>query len=166
MQHQLDGIYWHTKKIIHKMPFFVVFIYLKAWFISPFLTSAAGNDLELYRNVVKFKKNHTNIFSNTCTFLNRHSPHLVPDGGDDLPLPVQNEDIPTKARPHFAKNIHRQAASGELEIQKSTLLLITEKSGIHDFVGERCRLLFDLLDGVHCSEKLIEEPHSYHRQYR
>ena len=40
------------------MALFVVFIYLKAWFNSPSLTSAAKNDLELYKLLLKFKKIH------------------------------------------------------------------------------------------------------------
>ena len=41
LQHQIDKIHWQTKNTIHKMALFVVFIYLKAWFNSPSLTSAS-----------------------------------------------------------------------------------------------------------------------------
>ena len=58
LQLQIDEIHWQTKKKIHKMALFVVFIYLKAWFNSPSLTSAAKNDLELYKLLLKFKKIH------------------------------------------------------------------------------------------------------------
>jgi hypothetical protein len=114
-----------------------------AWFTSPSLTSAAANDLELYRSLLKFKKIHTKISSKTCTVLNRHTWYLTEEL---ISLSLFNEDIPTEARSLLAKKIHRQAASGELEIQKPTLPLITEKSKINDIVGERSRLLFDLLE--------------------
>ena len=141
--HQLDDIHWQTKRKINKMALFVVFVYLKAWFNSPSLTSAAENDLELYRSLLKFKKIHTKISSKTCTVLSRHTWYLTEDL---ISFSLFNEDIPTETRSLLAKKIHEHAASRELEIQKPTLPLITQTSEIIDFVGERSRLLFDLLE--------------------
>ena len=119
LQHQIDKIHWQTKKKIHKMALFVVFIYLKAWFNSPSLTSAAKNNLELYKLLLT---------------------------EDAITLILFNEDICTEERTLYAKKIYELAATDELEIQKPDLPLSTQKSEISDFIGERSRLLFDLLD--------------------
>ena len=126
------------------MALFVVFIYLKAWFNSPSLTSAAKNDLELYKLLLKFKKIHSKISQSACEVLNRHTWYLTEDA---ITLTLFNEDIIyTEERTLYAKKIYELAATDELEIQKPDLPLITQKSEISDFIGERSRLLFDLLD--------------------
>ena len=61
------------------------------------------------------------------------------------------EQAPGTLRSHnvegvYAKKIYELAATEELEIQKPDLPLITQKSEISDFIGERSRLLFDLLN--------------------
>ena len=143
LQHQIDEIHWQTKKKIHKMALFVVFIYLKAWFNSPSLTSAAKNDLELYKLLLKFKKTHSIISQSACEVLNRHTWYLTEDA---ITLTLFNEDICTEERTLYAKKIYELAATEELEIQKPDLPLITQKSEISDFIGEQSRLLFDLLN--------------------
>ena len=93
LQHQIDEIHWQTKKKkIHKMALFVVFIYLKAWSNSPSLTSAAKNDLELYKLLLKFKKIHTKISQSACEVLNRHTWYLTEDA---ITLTLFNEYICT-----------------------------------------------------------------------
>ena len=52
LSHQLPSVHHSTKKNIHKMALFAVFIYMKSWFSAPFLASAASNDLDLYRCVI------------------------------------------------------------------------------------------------------------------
>ena len=143
LQHQIDEIHWQTKKKIHKMALFVVFIYLKAWFNSTSLTSAAKNDLELYKLFLKFKKIHSKISQSACEVLNRHTWYLKEDA---ITLTLFNEDICSEERTLYAKKIYELAATDELEIQKPDIPLITQKSEISDFIGERSRLLFDLLD--------------------
>ena len=91
---------------------------------------------------MKFKKVHK-VSSKTCTVLNRHTWYLTEEL---ITLSLFNEDTPIEARSLVAREIHGQAASGKLEIQKPTLPLINEKSDISDFVGGRSRLLFDLLE--------------------
>ena len=142
-QHQIDEIYWQTKKKIHNMALFVVFIYLKAWFNSSSLTSAAKNDLELYKLLLKFKKIHSKISQSASEVLNRHTWYLTEDA---ITLTLFNEDICTEERTLYAKKIYELAATEELEIQKPDPPLITQKSEISDFIGERSRLLFDLLN--------------------
>ena len=143
LQHQIDEIHWQTKKKIHKMALFVVFIYLKAWFNSPSLTSAAKNDLELYKLLLKFKKINSKISQSACEVLNRHTWYLTEDA---ITLTLFNEDICTEEITLYAKKIYELAATEELEIQKPDLPLITQKSEISDFIEERSRLLFDLLN--------------------
>ena len=143
LQHQIDEIHGQTKKKIHKMALFVVFIYLKAWFNSPSLTSAAKNDLELYKLLLKFKKIHTKISQRAWKVLNRHTWCLTEYA---ITLTLFNEYICTEERTLYAKKIYELAATEELEIQKPDLPLIKQKSEISDFIGERSRLLFDLLN--------------------
>ena len=52
----------------------------------------------------------------------------------------------TEERTLYAKKIYELAATEELEIKKPDLPLIKQKSEISDFIGERSRLLFDLLN--------------------
>ena len=51
-----------------------------------------------------------------------------------------------ETRTLLATKIYEQSAPGELDIQKPTLPAVNEKSDIIDFVGERSKLLFDLLE--------------------
>ena len=126
------------------MALFVVFIYLKAWFNSPSLTSAAKMDLELNKLLLKFKKIHTKISQSACEVLIRHTWYLTEDA---ITLTMFNEYILcTEERTLYAKKIYKLAATEELEIQKPDLPLITQKSEISDFIGERSRLIFDLLN--------------------
>lgn len=49
IRHQLTDITWHQHEKIKKMAYFVVFVYLRPWFDAPSLTSAARNDIALFR---------------------------------------------------------------------------------------------------------------------
>ena len=74
--HQLD-LRWQTKKKVEKMSLFVVIVYLRSWFSAPSLTSAASNDLELYRRLLKFRSIHKKVSSSTSVVLNRHTLYLT-----------------------------------------------------------------------------------------
>ena len=76
LRHQLD-LYWQTKKKVEKMSLFVVFVYLKSWFSAPCLTSAATNDLELYRRFLKFKTVHKKVSSTAASVRQRHTWYLT-----------------------------------------------------------------------------------------
>jgi len=49
LQHQLPELHYHQKQKIRTMAYFVVFVYLQPWFDAASLTTAARNDISLYR---------------------------------------------------------------------------------------------------------------------
>ena len=139
--HQLD-IHWQTKKKVEKMAIFIVFVYLKAWFNAPSLTSAATNDLDLYRSLQKFKAVHKKVSQSTSAVLNRHTWYLTEEL---IPFSLFDEDLSLDARTLLAAEIG-QKSSGGTDIRKPTLPSLTATSTLIDFVGDRSTTLFDLLD--------------------
>ena len=142
LHHQLPDLHWQTKKKIDKMALFVVFVYLKSWFNAPSLTSAAENDLNLYKSLQKFKNVHKKVSSTTSTVLNRHTWYLTEEL---IPLSLFDDKIPLDKRTLLATKIG-QLTPGGTEICKPTLPTISLKSELADFVGERSTTLFDLLN--------------------
>ena len=142
LHHQLPDLHWQTKKKIDKMALFVVFVYLKSWFNAPSLTSAAENDLNLYKSLQKFKSVHKKVSSSTSTVLNRHTWYLAEEL---IPLSLFDDNIPLDKRTLLATKIG-QLTPGGTEICKPTLPAISLKSELADFVGERSTTLFDLLN--------------------
>ena len=138
--HQLD-LRWQTKKKVEKMSLFVVIVYLRSWFSAPSLTSAASNDLELYRRLLKFRSIHKKVSSSTTVVLNRHTWYLTEEL---IPFSLFDDDLPLDTRSELATKI-TQHSSGWMEIRKPTLPSISQKSELADFAGERSTLLFDLL---------------------
>jgi len=90
-----------------------------------------------------FKKIHKTVSSSTCSVLNRHTWYLTEEL---ITFSLFNEELSLETRTLLATKIYEQSAPGELEIQKPTLPAVNEKSDIIDFVGERSKLLFDLLE--------------------
>ena len=96
LQHQLD-LHWQTKKKVEKMTLFVVFVYLRSWFSAPSLTSAAMNDLDLYRRLLNFRSIHKKVSSSTSVVLNRHTWYLTEElisfslFDDNLPPDIRSE---------------------------------------------------------------------------
>ena len=117
-------------------------MYLQTWLTSPSLTSAATNDLLLYKRLQKFKKIQKEVSSKTSSVLNRHTWYLTEEL---IPFSLFDENSPIAERSLLAAKIHSQATAGDLDIRKPTLPQINIKSEISDFVGGRSRLLFDLL---------------------
>ena len=87
LRHHLD-LHWQTKKKVEKMSLFAVFVYMKSWFSAPCLTSAATNDLELYRRLLKFKTVHKKVSSTAASVLQRHTWYLTEEL---IPLSLQRE---------------------------------------------------------------------------
>ena len=87
LQHQFPDIPWHKKKKLEKMTFFILFGYMESWFRSSSLFSAATNDLNLYRRLLKFSKFHkklSQVTQVTLTVLQKPS----------LPLISPNSSLP------------------------------------------------------------------------
>ena len=128
LHHQLPDLHWQTKQKIDKMALFVVFVYLKSWFNAPSLTSAAENDLNLYKSLQKFKNVHKKVSSSTSTVLNRHTWYLTEEL---IPLSLFDDK-----RTLLATKIG-QLTPGGTKVCKPTLPTISLKSELADFVGER-----------------------------
>ena len=127
------------------MSLFVVFVYLKSWFSVPCLTSAATNDLELYRRLLKFKTVHKKVSSTAASVLQRHTWYLTEEL---IPLSLFNENLPLEDRTVLASNIG-QLTLGPMENRKPSLPSIGQKSELVDFVGERSTVPFTLLGVPH-----------------
>ena len=139
--HQLPELHWQTKKKIGKMSQFVIFVYIQAWFTAPSLYSAASNDLLLYRRLTKFRSIHKKISIATSTVFLRHPWYLTEES---IVFSLFNEELPMETRTILASRIG-ELDPVDLEIRKPTLPSFSAKSVITEFVGERSRLLFDLL---------------------
>ena len=139
--HQLPELHWQTKKKIGKMSQFVIFVYIQAWFAAPSLFTAASNDLLLYKRLIKFRLIHKKISIATSTVFLRHPWYLTEES---IVFSLFNEDLPMETRNMLASRIG-ELDSGDLEIRKPTLPSFSAKSVITEFVGDRSRLLFDLL---------------------
>ena len=139
--HQLPDLHWQTKKKVQKMTLFVVFAYLPAWFSAGSLTSAATNDLKLFKRLQKFRAVHKKVSSSTSTVLNRHTWYL---SEELVPLSLFDESLPLEIRTSLAKQIG-ELTQGAVEICKPTLPTISQKSELADFIGDRSTTLFDLL---------------------
>jgi hypothetical protein len=140
--HQLP-LHWTKKRKITKMSLFVVFSYMKYWFSSTSLTSAACNDLDLYRSLLKFKSIDMAASTKACEVINRHTWYLTEEL---VPLSLFNDNISLDERTLLARKILLQHIPAEkVTIQKPTLPLIKKESKLVDFVGGRSRVLFDLL---------------------
>ena len=146
MQHQLD-LHWQTKKKVEKMSLFVVFVYLRSWFAAPCLTSAATNNLELYRRLLKFKTVHKKVSSTAASVLQRHTWYLTEEL-IPLSLSLLNENLPLEDRTVLASKIG-QLTLGPMEIRKPSIPSIGQKSELADFVGERSTVPFTLLGVPH-----------------
>ena len=142
LQHQLKS-HWTLKRKFTKMAMFVIFCYVKSWFNSPSLTTAAVNDINLFTRLEKFKKVDRAVSLKTLSVLNRHTWYLTEE---NIAIALFNTDISLERRSELAKKIYLlQIPSEEIVIRKPTLPSITSESILEDFVGGRSRVLFDLL---------------------
>ena len=79
--------------------------------------------------------------SSSLAVLSRHTWYLAEDL---ISASIFDETVPVAERTLHARKIHDVAATRELEIQKPTLPTITSSS-ITDYIGERSRVMFNLL---------------------
>ncbi len=143
LSHQLLSIHHSTKKNIHKMALFSVFIYMRSWFRAPLLASAASNDLELYRNLNTFKKISKKVSVSCCKVFQRHTWYLTEEM---VVFSLFDRNLSLETRTALAMKISGAVTQDIVEIRKPTLPSLTEASTLCDFVGPRSRLLFDLLE--------------------
>ena len=96
----------------------------------------------IFRNLTKFKKIHARVSTATCTVLQRHTWYLTEDL---IRVSLFNEAIPAAERTLHAKKLYNLPATEELPIMKPVLPALSTSSQISDYIGERSRILFDLL---------------------
>ncbi len=56
LQHQINSLDSETKKKIKTMTSFILYVYIKYWLRSPSISTAANDDLQMFRDLKTFKK--------------------------------------------------------------------------------------------------------------
>ena len=143
--HQIDTISPQTKKKINTMASFILFVYIKFWFSSPSLTRAATNDMKLYKHITTFKRVDKNVSAAALVVLQRHAWYLTEDC---ISIALFNPDLEDEEKNKLAHKIG-ELPTTQLEIRKPTLLTVSVRSKITDFVRQRSILLFSLLKMDH-----------------
>ena len=123
------------------MTLFIVFVYLKSWFISTYLYSAASADLDLYGRIKQFSK-HMKIAEVGEAVLQRHTWYLTEEL---IPLSLFDAKLPEDTANRLAEKIG-QLPESNLKIQKPTLPKTCRNSPIPDFVGPRSTVLLSPLE--------------------
>ena len=142
--HQLLNINHNIKKTIPKMALFVVFVYLKPWFNSRLIPSAASNDLNLYKALAVFSGVDKKASEACCKKFSLHSWYL---SEENIAFSIFDEGLPTSTRSELAEAIFQHSVYREpLKIMKPKLPVFDETSQLLQFVGPRSRLLFDILE--------------------
>ena len=114
------------------MSLFGVFVHLRPWFSAASLTSAAMNDINLYKDIQKFRKVHSKVATAISFVIKRHTWYLT----EELSLYLMKASLKKLGQLNYVK----------IDIRKPTLPALTSTSDLADLVGERSTLLFDLLD--------------------
>ena len=140
LQHQLPELKWQMKKKVTTMSLFVVFVYLEYWFTALSLFSASSNDLQMWTRILTFKRVHKKVSSCAAAVLRRHTWYLTEDL---IALTLFDDSLPEETRDTLAQSIG-QLPPVDIEIRKPTLPDINSLSHV-DYVGERSRLIFNLL---------------------
>ena len=123
----------------------IPYVYIKYWFQSLSLSTAASNDLQMFNDLSTFKRVEKTVSMAALTTLLRHTWYLTEDC---ISLALFNADLNDDDKNQLAKNIG-ELPSIQLEIRKPTLSGITAISKIPGFVGPRSILLFSLLKVDH-----------------
>ena len=126
------------------MQFFIVFVYLKSWFTSKYLYSAASAELDLYGRIKQFSK-HKKIAEVVEAVLQRHTWYLTEEL---IPLSLFDSKLPEDTANRLAEKIG-QLPESDLKNQKPTLPKICLNSAIPDFVGPRSTVLFKSIGVKH-----------------
>ena len=100
--HQLPDMHWQTKKKVEKMALFVIFVYLRSWFSAPALTSAATNDIDLFKRLQKFRTIHKKVSSTTSNLLQHHTWYLTEEL---ISVSLFDETLPEDTRNLLAAQI-------------------------------------------------------------
>ena len=114
------------------MALFIVFVYLKSWFTSTYLYSAASVDLDLYGRIKHFSKRKKIAEVGEAVF-QRHVWYLT---GELIPLSLFDAKLPEDTANRLAEKIG-QLPESDLKIQKPTLPKICRNSAIPDLIGPR-----------------------------
>ena len=144
LMHQFSqyDIHWRVRRKIETMSLFVVFSYMRSWFLCPSLHGAANNDLVLYKSLQTFKKINPKVSAATSTVLRRHTWYFAEEL---IPLVLFDTTLSEETRTELATLIGDLPLPVDLLIKKPELPTITLKSTVLDFVGPRSTLIFDLL---------------------
>ena len=114
------------------MALFIVFVYLKSWFTSTNLYSAASADLDLYGRIKQFSK-HKKIAEVGEVVLQRHTWYLTEEL---IPLSLFDAKLPEDAANRLAEKIGQLPEASEANSAKdlsqfgNTRLRWTEVYGI------------------------------------
>ena len=122
------------------MSFFVVFVYLEYWLTAPSLFSARSNDLRMWTRIFTFKYVHKKVSSRAAAVLRRQTWYMTEDL---IALALFDDSLPEETRDTLEQVIG-QLPPVNIEFRKPTLPDIHSISHM-DSVGERSRLLFNLL---------------------
>ena len=145
VEHQLPKLRWQTKQKVKMMSSFIIFTYIRYWFLTPSLCGAAQNDINLFKSIKKFAKVDKKVSTTTAAVLLRHTWYLTEEC---IPFAIFNETLPEADRDALATALGA-LPSTTIEIRKPTLPHLTTDSKLLDFVGPRSTLLFDLLNIPH-----------------
>ena len=122
---------------------FIIFAYLKSWFLAHDLFGAAKNDLSLYKSLQNFKKYNPKVSAATTTVLRRHSWYLT---AELISLALFDENLPDDERTALALKIGSLPDLTDMDIRKPELPSFSLSSALSDFVGPRTVLLFNLVE--------------------
>lgn len=124
------------------MALFVVFVYLKPWFTARSIASAATNDLNLFNDLLAFKRVSKVVSKEGVKTLQRHTWYLTEES---IAFSLFDEDLPLAVRSAIADAIVNQDKKMPLKVTKPTLPKLKEGALLVDYVGPRSCLLFNLL---------------------
>ena len=99
------------------MALFIVFAYLKSWFTSTYLYSAASADLDLCGRIKQFSKLHKKIAEVGEAVLQRHTWYLTEEL---IPLSLFDAKLPEDTANRLAEKIG-QLPESDLKVKKPTL---------------------------------------------
>ena len=131
------------------MALFIVFVYLKSWFTSTYLYSAASADLALYGWIKQFSKLHKKIAEVGEAVLQRHTWYLTEEL---IPRSLFDAKLPEDTANRLAEKIRRKNSEAnsakDLPQLSNTRLRWTEVCGIIQVYWSQAHILgFTRLEG-------------------
>ena len=149
--HQLNQsqLSWQKKKKVNLLAPWIVFCYMKFWFLSPSLEDSAFNDLQLFSSLQKFNSVpgllSKKVVTKTTTILLRHTWYC---SEELIPLALFSYKVSDEEKEAIASKIGALPPR-TLPIKKPSLPSLSETSLLRDFVGPRSILIFQLLGESH-----------------